>query len=167
VEDVATRRAGGRTAQVRTIAYCGDDGTVAYSMIGPGSNACERIGRSHRSNRVFYIVDFGTGQFCQKCHDPECWGFRSPWMPLPPEAWGRAELAPLLEARTAALMQMVVVGGAPPASGGGAAGGGPEGGVEEEPLPVGTVAESVLEQQEGGGPLLLAGGGDGDVEEEA
>lgn len=103
MEDVARRRAEGQVAHVRTVAYCGDDGTIAYSMIGPGSHYCMRIDRAHRSNHVFFVLDFGTGQFCQKCHDPECWGYRSPWMPIPPDVWGRDALAPLIAAREAAL----------------------------------------------------------------
>jgi hypothetical protein len=73
--------------QVRTLAYCGEGGCVSYSLIGPGSHACQRIGRPHRSNHVFYVVDFESGHFCQKCHDPECAAWRSPWRPLPPEVW--------------------------------------------------------------------------------
>lgn len=34
VEEVATFRAGGLSASVRTIAHCGFTGTVAYSLIG-------------------------------------------------------------------------------------------------------------------------------------
>ena len=74
------------------MAYCGAGGTVAYSMIGPGSHACQRIGRSHRSNHVFYVVDFESGHYCQKCHDPECSHWRSPWLPLPVGVWRRGEL---------------------------------------------------------------------------
>lgn len=99
VEEVARRRSNGLPAQVRTVAYCGDDGTVAYSMIGPGSHMCLRVDRCHRSNHVFFVVDFGTGKFCQKCHDPECWGFRSPWNPLPADVWGREALTPMVETR--------------------------------------------------------------------
>ncbi len=89
--------------QVRTLAYCGDDGTVAYSLIGPGSHYCLNVERSHRSNHIFFVLDFGTGQFCQKCHDPECWGFRSPWMPLPPGVWRKESLGVLIDARRAAM----------------------------------------------------------------
>ncbi len=41
VEEVATFRAGGLLASVRTIAHCGFTGTVAYSLIGdPCSLSC-------------------------------------------------------------------------------------------------------------------------------
>lgn len=85
--------------QVRSIAYCGDDGTVAYSMIGSGSHMCLNVERCHKSNHVFFVLDFATGQFSQKCHDPECWGYRSPWMPIPPEVWRQDELQGLAVAR--------------------------------------------------------------------
>ncbi|DBA76995.1 TPA: hypothetical protein ACH3X1_009587 [Trebouxia sp. C0004] len=84
VEEVATFRAGGLQASVRTIAHCGFTGTVAYSLIGPGSHYCEHIGRCHQSNRVFFVVNFLTGMLAQKCHDPDCSHFRSTWTPLPP-----------------------------------------------------------------------------------
>ncbi|KAA6420007.1 MAG: coiled-coil domain-containing protein, partial [Trebouxia sp. A1-2] len=84
VEEVAIFRAGGLSASVRTIAHCGFTGTVAYSLIGPGSHYCEHIGRCHQSNRVFFVVNFLTGMLAQKCHDPDCSHFRSTWTPLPP-----------------------------------------------------------------------------------
>jgi hypothetical protein len=34
IEDVASQRAGGQPARARTLAFCGYQGTVAYSMIG-------------------------------------------------------------------------------------------------------------------------------------
>lgn len=37
VQEVATFRAGGLPAVVRTIAHCGFAGTVAYSLIGGGA----------------------------------------------------------------------------------------------------------------------------------
>ncbi|KAL0052967.1 hypothetical protein WJX82_010519 [Trebouxia sp. C0006] len=84
VEEVATFRAGGLPASVRTVAHCGFTGTVAYSLVGPGSHYCEHIGRCHQSNRVFFVVNFLTGMLAQKCHDPDCSHFRSTWTPLLP-----------------------------------------------------------------------------------
>ena len=40
-------------------------------MIGQGSHWCGHIGRAHRSNHVYFMLDFATGGFCQKCYDPE------------------------------------------------------------------------------------------------
>ncbi|KAK9811730.1 hypothetical protein WJX72_009209 [[Myrmecia] bisecta] len=85
VEQMARQRAGGQPATARTIAHCGLAGTVAYSMIGPGSHYCENIGRCHQSNHVYYVVNFVEGAYAQKCHDPDCSSFRSAWMPLPAE----------------------------------------------------------------------------------
>lgn len=56
------------------MAYCGDGGTVTYGMIGPGSHFCTHIGRMHRSNHIYLLLDFATGGYCQKCYDPDCAG---------------------------------------------------------------------------------------------
>ncbi|GIL66172.1 hypothetical protein Vafri_19775, partial [Volvox africanus] len=87
VELMATDRAGGAEAQVRSMAYCGEGASVTYGMIGPGSHFCDRIGRRHRSNHVFFLLDFLRGCYCQKCYDPECAGWRSEWNAMPPETW--------------------------------------------------------------------------------
>ena len=65
VERVASQRAG-EPARARTVAFCGSQGTVAYSMIGPGSHFCERVGRKHASNRIFFVLNFTAGMFAQK-----------------------------------------------------------------------------------------------------
>eukprot|EP00878_Enallax_costatus_P034798 GHUV01038661.1.p1 GENE.GHUV01038661.1~~GHUV01038661.1.p1 ORF type:complete len:105 (-),score=20.19 GHUV01038661.1:214-528(-) len=84
--------------QVRTVAYCGHTSACsrhcafAFSLIGPGSHMCANISRNHRNNHVFYVADFANGVYCQKCHDPDCWGFRSPWNPLPQEVWQKERL---------------------------------------------------------------------------
>ncbi|GIM02507.1 hypothetical protein Vretimale_7387 [Volvox reticuliferus] len=87
VELMATDRAAGAEALVRSIAYCGEGASVTYGMIGPGSHFCDRIGRRHRSNHVFFLLDFLRGCYCQKCYDPECAGWRSEWNAMPPETW--------------------------------------------------------------------------------
>ena len=43
---------------------------------------CFNAGRSHQSNGIFYIVDLVKRIFYQKCHDPDCRGFRSNDFPL-------------------------------------------------------------------------------------
>jgi hypothetical protein len=84
--------------QVRTIMYCGRNtpdsrhAAFAFSLIGPGSHMCGNIGRCHRHNHVFYVLDFAHGLYCQKCHDPDCWGFRSTWQQLPQGVWQRERL---------------------------------------------------------------------------
>ena len=47
---------------------------------------CARIGRSHKSNGVFYLVDYKEACAWQKCHDPECRGYKSVPEGLPPDA---------------------------------------------------------------------------------
>lgn len=52
-------------------------------VAGPGAHYCENIGRAHRSNYVYFVLNLRNAQYAQKCHDPECAHFRSSWMPLP------------------------------------------------------------------------------------
>lgn len=92
------------TVQVRTIFPVGitreqaastQHAVFAYSLLGPGSHACACVGRDHKSNYVYYVLDFSCttgGAFCQKCYDPDCKGFRSPWTPLPAEVWQQQRL---------------------------------------------------------------------------
>ncbi|GBG82877.1 hypothetical protein CBR_g36403 [Chara braunii] len=54
---------------------------IVYNMMG--NRFCENIGRQHKGNNVMYIVDFRVPGYYQKCHDPDCRGFRSPMRPLP------------------------------------------------------------------------------------
>jgi hypothetical protein len=77
---------------------CTQHAAFAFSLLGPGSHACGRLGRDHRSNYVFFVLDFSCngysgGSFCQKCYDPDCRGYRSPWAPLPAEVWQQQRLA--------------------------------------------------------------------------
>lgn len=51
---------------------------------GPGSHWCGNVGRAHASNNVHYVAHLCGGRYAQKCHDPECGGYRSPWAQLPP-----------------------------------------------------------------------------------
>ncbi|GMN44528.1 hypothetical protein TIFTF001_013734 [Ficus carica] len=56
-------------------------GLMVYSM--SRNRYCERIGREHKSNHVMYVVDLRRGDYYQKCHDPDCRGYRSPLRPIP------------------------------------------------------------------------------------
>jgi hypothetical protein len=49
---------------------------------------CGNVGRAHRSNGVFYVVDVQHGAWYQKCYDPDCRQYRSPAAPLPPHLCG-------------------------------------------------------------------------------
>ena len=44
---------------------------------------CENIGRAHKSNHIYFIVDIRCGIFYQKCHDPDCIDFKSEEKVLP------------------------------------------------------------------------------------
>ncbi|XP_076678438.1 DNA-directed primase/polymerase protein [Andrena cerasifolii] len=46
---------------------------------------CENIGRCHKSNNVFWIVDARGKALYQKCHDEDCFGFTSEPKQLPEE----------------------------------------------------------------------------------
>lgn len=46
---------------------------------------CENIGRYHKSNNVYWIVDLNTKKIYQKCHDPDCSDFSSMPKNLPEE----------------------------------------------------------------------------------
>lgn len=59
-----------------------DDGVILYNI--KDNRYCGNIGRQHRSNGVFYVVDLHHKVWYQKCHDPDCKTYRSPLSPLPP-----------------------------------------------------------------------------------
>ena len=42
-----------------------------------GSRYCGNVGREHKSNGVYYIALVPDGVLYQKCHDPDCRGYRS------------------------------------------------------------------------------------------
>ncbi len=52
---------------------------------------CDRVGRAHKSNGIYISVDINQGLAYQKCHDPDCRGFRSVPTEIP-----RYALDPLL-----------------------------------------------------------------------
>ncbi|XP_061337305.1 uncharacterized protein LOC133299245, partial [Gastrolobium bilobum] len=56
-------------------------GLMVYSMTK--NRYCERIGRQHKSNNVIYVVDLRRAVYYQKCHDPDCRGYRSPLRQIP------------------------------------------------------------------------------------
>uniref|UniRef100_A0A162AFI4 DNA-directed primase/polymerase protein n=1 Tax=Daucus carota subsp. sativus TaxID=79200 RepID=A0A162AFI4_DAUCS len=58
-------------------------GVMVYNMLR--NRYCERIGRQHKSNHVIYVVDLRRAAYYQKCHDPDCRGYRSPLRPVPEE----------------------------------------------------------------------------------
>lgn len=46
---------------------------------------CENIGRWHKSNNIYWIVDLNKKKMYQKCHDEDCSGFLSTPKNLPEE----------------------------------------------------------------------------------
>ena len=44
---------------------------------------CLCKGASHKSNKVYMVLDFERSAFYQKCHDPDCNNFQSEHWPLP------------------------------------------------------------------------------------
>ncbi len=55
--------------------------TLVYEV--GGNRFCRRIGRAHKSNHVYLVVDLQANSFHQKCHDPECAEWGSPSVPMP------------------------------------------------------------------------------------
>ncbi|KAG5494181.1 hypothetical protein GH5_02171 [Leishmania sp. Ghana 2012 LV757] len=43
-----------------------------------GTRYCQNVGREHRSNNVYVVVDVAQMTFVQKCFDPDCASYRSP-----------------------------------------------------------------------------------------
>jgi hypothetical protein len=65
------------------VALDNDCGIILYNI--KGSRYCGNIGRHHKSNGVFYVVDLQQGVWYQKCYDSECRMYRSPVTALPEE----------------------------------------------------------------------------------
>ncbi|XP_063712535.1 DNA-directed primase/polymerase protein-like isoform X2 [Symsagittifera roscoffensis] len=59
----------------RTCKSIPDSSLVMYEL-GHTYRYCERIGRFHKSNKVYICVDLDRSVFYQKCFDPDCDGFR-------------------------------------------------------------------------------------------
>lgn len=79
VESVAS--VGNVPGHIRSWYWFSEHGVMVYNI--GGNRFCEIIGRQHKSNHVMYIVDFRSASYYQKCHDPDCRGFRSPLRPIP------------------------------------------------------------------------------------
>ncbi|XP_038880469.1 DNA-directed primase/polymerase protein isoform X2 [Benincasa hispida] len=87
VESVAST--GCLAGKIRCWYWFSEYGLIVYSM--SRNRYCERIGREHKSNHVMYVVDLRRAAYYQKCHDPDCRGYRSPLRPIPidtmPSPW--------------------------------------------------------------------------------
>jgi len=49
-----------------------------------GNNYCMNIGRKHKSNGIYFVVDIKNCTYFQKCHDQDCRTFRSDAVKLDP-----------------------------------------------------------------------------------
>ncbi|XP_060190077.1 uncharacterized protein LOC132619142 isoform X1 [Lycium barbarum] len=79
VESVAS--IGTIPGKIRSWYWFSEYALMVYNM--SRNRYCERIGRQHKSNHVIYIVDLQRAVYYQKCHDPDCRGYRSPLRPVP------------------------------------------------------------------------------------
>ncbi|KAG8381247.1 hypothetical protein BUALT_Bualt06G0102700 [Buddleja alternifolia] len=79
VESLAS--SGNVSGKIRSWYLFSEYGLMVYSM--SRNRYCERIGREHKSNHVIYVADLRRVVYYQKCHDPDCRGYRSPLRPVP------------------------------------------------------------------------------------
>ncbi|KAF9602333.1 hypothetical protein IFM89_026538 [Coptis chinensis] len=79
VESIAS--IGNVSGRIRSWYWFSEYGVIVYNMLR--NRYCERIGRQHKSNHVMYVVDFKRTVYYQKCYDPDCKGYRSPFRPIP------------------------------------------------------------------------------------
>lgn len=82
IEAYATKRAN-QPASVRNYQLCGGFGTVAYNLTGNGAHYCSNVGRDHESNYVYIVANFFTLRMAQKCHDRDCYKYKSPSTEMP------------------------------------------------------------------------------------
>lgn len=67
-----------------------ESGFMVYNMTK--NRYCERIGRHHKSNNVMYVVDLRRQVYYQKCHDPDCKGYRSCSRPIPVHVFSNSSI---------------------------------------------------------------------------
>uniref|UniRef100_A0A348G6D5 DNA-directed primase/polymerase protein n=1 Tax=Odontomachus monticola TaxID=613454 RepID=A0A348G6D5_ODOMO len=68
---------------IRVTKYFDKTKILRYEIYG--NRFCENIGRWHKSNNVYWIVDLNKKEIYQKCHDEDCSGFSSVPKSLPEE----------------------------------------------------------------------------------
>lgn len=57
-----------------------------------GNRWCMNLGRAHKSNHIYFILDLSRSCFYQKCHDLDCLHFASSLFPLSHEEAANASL---------------------------------------------------------------------------
>lgn len=70
-------------ASIRSWTFLPEGALMLFNIAG--CRYCARIGREHRSNGVFIVVDLRGGAWTQRCYDPDCRSFRGPFTALPPD----------------------------------------------------------------------------------
>ncbi|KAI9138460.1 hypothetical protein BKA69DRAFT_1127308 [Paraphysoderma sedebokerense] len=70
---------------IRSVSFFAESKSILYTI--QNYRYCHRIGRHHKSNGIFYVVDLLKGVYYQKCFDPDCRrvNFRSSEWALPVE----------------------------------------------------------------------------------
>ncbi|KAJ1521277.1 hypothetical protein ONE63_002958 [Megalurothrips usitatus] len=68
---------------IRRSTYSPSLNRIVYEI--SGNRFCHNIGRPHKSNNVYYVVDMKSFVYYQKCHDSDCAGYYSKEKQLPPE----------------------------------------------------------------------------------
>ncbi|EFN88011.1 DNA-directed primase/polymerase protein [Harpegnathos saltator] len=69
--------------KIRVSKYSEKTKILRYEIYG--NRFCENIGRWHKSNNIYWIVDLNKKEIYQKCHDEDCSGFSSTPKSLPEE----------------------------------------------------------------------------------
>ena len=72
-----------KRARIRRWTFFPSSKVVSYDIAD--ARFCGRIGREHKSNGVYFVVNLQTGLLCQKCYDPDCRAamYKSREEPLP------------------------------------------------------------------------------------
>ena len=83
VNDILGSR-GGVQGSIRawSVEYGPRDTPVAITYHMQKNRFCELIGRSHKSNNIFWTIDLSSWTCIQGCHDPDCFGRGCP-VPIP------------------------------------------------------------------------------------
>ena len=94
MEHLATR--GGVRGSIRawSIEYGHRDAPVSVTYHLQRNRYCELIGRSHKSNNIFWTIDINSWTCIQGCHDPDCFGRGTP-IPISNTAKVTTEKTPL------------------------------------------------------------------------
>ncbi|XP_015592072.1 DNA-directed primase/polymerase protein-like [Cephus cinctus] len=72
-----------KPGRIRLSTYFESTKKISYEIIG--NRYCDNIGRPHKSNNIYLIVDLHKKLWYQKCHDEDCTGFMSKPKKLPEE----------------------------------------------------------------------------------